>query len=210
MSSTTVALPRVPAVHPTARRRPPAAVLAVGALAVAEAVGLLALGLTSLDAVWGDGLRPPGGLVVGTLVGLAAWVVVAAAGGASLVDGAGNRLLVAVAVGELALLAVLALAGVVDGVRTVELSGRPLPLTALAVTAAVVPLVKLLLGTSPAAGTWTATTPRPVRAPRPPQAHRRARAVTLAVIAAVLTTVAVTGHPAPGSTAPASVVDSAH
>ena len=63
---------------------------------------------------------------------------------------------------------VLAVGGVADGVGRVDLAGQSMPLPALAVTAAVVPLVKLLLGTSPAAGTWTATTRRPVRAPRPP------------------------------------------
>ncbi|MEI4270780.1 hypothetical protein TEK04_03500 [Klenkia sp. LSe6-5] len=210
MSSTTVVLPRVPAPPATGRRRAPAAVLVVGVLAVVQAVGLLALGLASLDAVWGDGLRPPGGLVVGTLLGLAAWVVVVAAGGAALVDGAGHRLLVSVAVGELALLAVVAVGGVVDGVRRVELAGTSVALTALAVTAAVVPLLKLLAGTSATAHAWTSTTRRPARAPRPPVAHRRTRAATLAVIGLALVTVSLTGHPAPTGTAPTSVVDSAH
>lgn len=210
MSSTVAALPRVPARRPAARPRRPAGVLAVGVLAVGQAVGLLALGLTTLDAVWGDGLRPPGGLVLATLAGLAGWVVLVAAGGAAVVDGAGNRLLVSVSVGELVLLAVLALGGVADGVRRVDLAGHWLPLTALAVTAAVVPLTKLLLGTSPAAGAWTASVPRPVRAPRPPAAHRRTRAVTLAVIAAALVAVTLTGSPAPTGTAPANAVDSAH
>ena len=210
MSSTAVALPRLPRTRATGRPRAPLAVLAVGALAVVQAVGLLALGLTSLDAVWGDGLRPPGALVAGTLVGLAAWVVLVAAGGATLVDGAGNRLLVAVAVGELVLLGVLALGGVADGVRQVALAGQTVSLSALAVTAAVVPLTKLLLGTSPAAGSWTATTRRPARAPRPPAAHRRVRAVTLAVIGLALVTVSLTGQPAPVGTAATSSVDSAH
>ena len=210
MSSTTVALPRVPALRAPRRPRPPAGVLAVGVLAVLQAVALLAIGLTALDALWGDGLRPPGGLVLATLGGLAVWVVLVAAGGAALVDGAGNRMLVSVAVGELVLLAVLAVGGVADGVRQVDLANHAFPLTALAVTAAVVPLTKLLLGTSPAAGTWTATTRRPVRAPRLPAAHRRTRAITLAVIAAALVTVTLTGSPAPGATAPANAVDSAH
>ncbi|SDO38626.1 hypothetical protein SAMN05660199_01864 [Klenkia soli] len=210
MSSTAVALPRIPVTPTTGRRRAPATVLASGALAVVQAVGLLALGLTSLDAVWGDGLRPPGVLVAGTLLGLAGWVVLVAAGGASLVDGAGNRLLVSVSVGELVLLGVLAVGGVADGVRQVDLGGQTFSLSALAVTAAVLPLVKLLLGTSPAAGDWTATTRRPVRVPRPPAAHRRARAVTLAVIALALVTVSLTGQPAPAGTATTNVVDTAH
>jgi hypothetical protein len=210
LSSTTVALPRVPALRASRRPRPPAGVLAVGVLAVLQAVALLALGLTALDTLWGDGLRPPGGLVAATLGGLAVWVVLVAAGGASLVDGAGNRLLVSVALGELVLLAVLAVGGVADGVRRVDLAHHAFPLSALAVTAAVVPLTKLLLGTSPAAGTWTATTHRPVRAPRLPVAHRRTRAITLAVIAAALVAVTLTGSPAPGGTAPANAVDSAH
>ncbi|GHE12527.1 hypothetical protein [Klenkia taihuensis] len=210
MSTTAVALPRLPRTPAAGRRRPPAAVLAAGALCVVEAVALLALGLTSLDALWGTGLRPPGVLVAGTLVGLAAWVVLVAAGGACLVDGAGHRLLVGTAVGELAVLAVLAVGGASGGVHRVELAGHVVALSAVAVTAAVVPLVKLLLGTTPAAGTWTATTRRPVRAPRPPLAHRRARALTLVAVAAVLTTVALTGQPAPAGTAPTSSVDSAH
>ncbi|SDF51962.1 hypothetical protein [Klenkia brasiliensis] len=210
MSSTVVALPRVPRTPTAARVRPPAAVLGTGALCVAEALALLALGLTSLDALWGDGLRPPGALVAGTLLGLAAWVVLVAAGGATLVDGAGHRLLVAVSVGELVVLAVLAVGGASGGVHRVELAGHVVALSAVAVTAAVVPLGKLLLGTTPSAGAWTATTRRPVRAPRPPVTHRRARAATLLVIAAVLTAVAVTGHPAPTGTAPTNAVDSAH
>jgi hypothetical protein len=210
LSTTAVVLPRLPRTPAAGRRRPPAAVLAAGALCVVEAVALLALGLTSLDALWGDGLRPPGALVAGTLVGLAAWVVLVAAGGACLVDGAGHRLLVGTSVGELAVLAVLAVGGASGGVHQVELAGHVVALSAVAVTAAVVPLVKLLLGTTPAAGTWTATTRRPVRAPRPPLAHRRARAATLVTIAAVLTTVALTGQPAPAGTAPTSSVDSAH
>lgn len=210
MSTTAVALPRVPRTPTAARRRPPAVVLGVGALCVAEAVALLALGLTSLDALWGDGLRPPGALVAATLVGLAAWVVLVAAGGASLVDGAGHRLLVGTSVGELAVLAVLAVGGVGGGVRQVELAGQVVALSAVAVTAAVVPLVKLLLGTTPSAGTWTTTTRRPLRAPRPPRTHRRARAATLVVIAAVLTAVALTGQPAPGGAVATNTVDSAH
>ncbi len=209
MSSTAVALPRPPGTRDRGRRTP-LTVLAVGALAVVQAVGLLALGLTSLDALWGEGLRPPGGLLAGTLVALAAWVVLVAAGGATLVDGAGHRLLVAVAVGELVLLAVLAVGGVADGVRRVELAGQTFPLSALAVTAAAVPLTKLLLGTCPAAGAWTASTGRPARAPRPPVAHRRVRAVTLAVLGLALVTVALGGQPAPAGTAATSAVDSAH
>ncbi len=210
MSSTAVALPRPPGTRTSGRRRAPLPVLAVGALAVVQAVGLLALGLTSLDAVWGGGLRPPGALLAGTLLGLAAWVVLVAAGGATLVDGAGHRLLVAVALGELVLLGVLAVGGVAGGIAQVTLGGHTVALSALAVTAAAVPLTKLLLGTSPAAGSWTATTRRPARAPRPPVAHRRVRAATLAVIGLALVTVSLTGHAAPGATAAPSAVDSAH
>ena len=207
MSSTTVALPGVR----VARPRPPVAVLAAGALAVLEAVGLLALGLTSLDALWGGGLRPPGALVALTLLALAGWVVLAAAGGASLVDGAGNRLLCRVAVGELVLLAVLGVGGLLgDGLRQVTVGGTTAPITAVAVTAAVVPLAKLLLGTTPRATAWAATDRRPVRAPRPPAAHRRARAVTVAVIGLALVTVCLTTEPAGATASTGTVVDTAH
>ncbi|WP_157519230.1 hypothetical protein [Modestobacter sp. Leaf380] len=199
----TAALPRVvvrtlPRARTTGRRRPPPVVLAAGTLAVLEAVGLLALGLTSLDVVWGTGLRPPGQLVALTLLLLAGWVVLAAGGGAGLVDGTGSRLLVGVAVGELALLGVLLVAGVGGAVvPDVGVGGVALPVPGLALLASSVPLAKLALGTSPAARAWTAGSAAAVRAPRPPVPHRAVRAVTLAGIGLALTAVAVLGSPAP-------------
>lgn len=207
MSSTalwesTAALPRVvvPALsraRTTGRRRPPPAVLAAGTLAVLEAVGLLAVGLTSLDVVWGTGLRPPGGLVAVTLLLLAGWVVLAAGGGAGLVDGTGYRLLVTVALGELVLLAVLVLASV-GGVTgpAVPVGGLTLPVPGLALLASAVPLGKLLLATSTASRTWVETSRPATRTPRPPVPHRRVRAVTVLGIGLALTAVAVLGTPA--------------
>ena len=56
----------------------------------------MALGL---DGVFGTGVRPDGLLVAVILTLLAGWVVLCAGGGASLVDGAGRQLIVAVACG---------------------------------------------------------------------------------------------------------------
>src|SRR3954454_21540204 len=117
------------------RRRLPVTVGAAAGPAVLESVRLLALGLTSLDGVLGIGVRPNGVLVAVTLLLLAGWVVLGAAGGAALVDGAGRQLIVSVSCGEIVLLAVLAVAGVFgdDGVRQVVLgSFGALPLPALA------------------------------------------------------------------------------
>ncbi|MCW2581839.1 MAG: conserved rane protein of unknown function, partial [Klenkia sp.] len=143
--------PRAPATTTGGGRRPPVTAVAAGSLAVLEAVGLLAVGLTSLDGLWGSGLRPPVGLVVVTLVALAGWVVLAAGGGAGLVDGSGGRLLVAVAVGELGVLVVggLALGFDGDGVRHVPAGSSAVPVPALVLLALAVPLGKLLLATTP-------------------------------------------------------------
>lgn len=180
----------------TTSRRPPTAVLAAGSLAVLEAVGLLALGLTSLDVVWGTGLRPPGALVALTLLLIAGWVVLAAGGGAGLVDGAGPRLLVTVALGELALLAVVLVSGASGAVPSaVPVGGLTLPLPGLALLAATVPLTKLLLATSGPARAWTQASRPVVRAPRAPVPHRVVRAVTLVGIGLALTAVALLGSP---------------
>jgi len=190
-------------------RRLPVAVAAAGALAVGQALGLLALGLTSLDAAFGSGPRPSGGLVAGTLLLLAGWVVLAAAGGASLVDGAGRTLLVAVSCGEIALLLVLGGAGAlgVGGVHTVVVGSLgAVPVPALALLALAVPTGKLLLAGAPSAAAWVQAggRPRPVRPARAVQ-HRVLRGVTVACIGLALTGVAVLGAPADPATSPSTV-----
>jgi len=193
-------------------RRLPTTVGAAATLAVLEALGLLALGLTSLDGVFGTGVRPDGLLVAVTLLLLAGWVVLCAAGGANLVDGAGRRLLVSVACGELGLLVVLGLVGVLgaDGLWVVglgPLGGLPVP--ALALLGLGIPTGKLLLATSPSALAWVAAGGRP-KAARPARAveHRGLRTATVVCIGLVLTGVAVLGGPTDTATPPttASVV----
>lgn len=192
-------------------RRLPVTVAAAGALAVGESLGLLAFGLTGLDAVFGSGVRPSGALVALSLLLLAGWVVLAAGGGAGLVDGAGRTLLVAVSCGEIALLALLGGAGVLgaDGVRTVvagPLGAVPVP--ALALLALAVPTGKLLLAGAPSAVAWVAAggRPRPVRPVRVVR-HRALRGVTVACIGLALTGVAVLGAPADPATSPGPVAD---
>ena len=210
------AAPRVPApvAAPAAERprRLPTTVGAAATLAVLEALGLLALGLTSLDGVFGTGVRPDGLLVAVTLLLLAGWVVLCAGGGANLVDGAGRRLLVSVACAELGLLVVLGLAGVLgaDGLWVVglgPLGGLPVP--ALALLGLGIPTGKLLLATSPSALAWVAAGGRP-KAARPVRTveHRGLRTATVVCIGLALTGVAVLGGPTDTATPPttASVV----
>ena len=204
------ATPQRPAVR---ARRLPVSVAAVATLAVLESLGLLALGLTSLDGIFGTGVRPSGVLVAVTLLLLAGWVVLCAGGGASLVDGAGRTLITAVASGEIALLLVLAVASVLgaDGVWLVAMGPLgALPVPALALLALGVPTAKLLLASAPSAVAWVAAGGRP-RAPRatPVVAHPGLRVATLVCIGLALTGVALLGGPADGPTAPttAAVVD---
>jgi len=202
----TVAFARV-LVSGRGRRRPPVTAVAAGSLAVLEAVGLLAVGLTSLDGLWGSGLRPPVGLVVVTLAALAGWVVLAAGGGAGLVDGSGGRLLVAVALGELGVLVVggLTLGFDGDGVRHVPAGAFAVPVPALVLLALAVPLGKLLLATTPSAQAWSGAAARRPPAVRTPAAHPRVRVATLLAIAAVLTAVALTGPTTADGTATITV-----
>ena len=203
------AVPAVRAAVPAERpRRLPVPVLAAAALAVLESLGLLALSLTGLDGVFGTGIHPSGPLVAVSLLVVAGWVVLCAGGGASLVDGAGRTLLVAVAAGEIALLLVLALAGLLgaDGVWVVvlgPLGGLPVP--ALALVGLGVPTGKLLLAGAPSAQAWVAAGGRP-RAPRsaPVAEHRALRGLTLACIGLALTGVAVLGGPAGPAAPPAT------
>ncbi|WP_369136662.1 hypothetical protein [Modestobacter versicolor] len=181
-------------------RRMPAPVFAVAALAVLESLALLALGLTSLDGVFGTGIRPDGGLVATTLLLLAGWVVLCAGGGATLVDGAGRSLVVSVAWGEIVLLLVLTVAGVLgaDGVWLVALGPLgALPVPALALLALGVPTAKLLLATSTSAVAWVAAGGRPrTRRAAPRVVHRGLRTVTVVCIGVALTGVALLGSTA--------------
>ncbi|PZA19365.1 hypothetical protein, partial [Modestobacter versicolor] len=187
-------------------------VVTAATLAVLESLGLLALGLTSLDGVFGTGIRPDGGMVVITLLLLAGWVVLCAGGGASLVDGAGRQLMVAVAWGEIVLLLVLVVAGVLgaDGVWLIALGPLgALPVPALALLGLGVPTAKLLLATAPGAVAWVEAGGRPrARRTAPVVEHPGLRVATLACIGLALTGLALLGGPADPATPPttASVV----
>ncbi|MGY1842313.1 hypothetical protein [Modestobacter sp. SYSU DS0875] len=212
MTSAVLDVPRAAArpSAPVAARplRLPATVVAAGVLAVVQALGLLALGLAGLDGLFGTGVRPSGLLVAVSLLLLAGWVVLAAGGGASLVDGAGRGLLVGVSCAEIALLAVVGTAGLLGAELTVA-GGLPLP--GLALVALGVPTGKLLLATSPSAGAWVAAGGRPRLARRtvPVVEHRDLRLVTVACIGLALTAVALLGAPATEAPPPstAAVVD---
>jgi hypothetical protein len=204
-----------PAPASTARRprRLPLAVGAAATVAVLQSLGLLALGLTSLDGVFGTGIRPNGLLVAVTLLLLAGWVVLCAGGGASLVDGAGRALIVAVAWGEIVLLLVLGLTAALgaDGVWLVALGPiGALPVPALALLGLGFPTAKLVLATAPSAVAWVEAggRPRVARAARPVE-HRGLRVATVTCIGLALTGVALLGGPAdtvPGPST-AAVVD---
>jgi hypothetical protein len=183
------ATPRVPS--STDRRRPPAAVLAAAAVGVAEAVALLAGGLTGLDGLLLSPLRPAGPVIAAVLLLLAGWVVLCGGGGVLLLDRSGRRLYTAVATTEIALVgALLALALLTPLFDTLPV-GLPLPALALLVLG--VPVGKLLLAGAPSVAAWVAEGPRtPVRRPEPAAAGPRTRGATLAVIGLALLAVALT------------------
>jgi hypothetical protein len=190
------------------RRSLPISVGAAATLAVLQALGLLALGLTSLDGVFGTGIRPDGVVVAVTLLVLAGWVVLCAGGGASLLDGAGRQLIVAVAWGEIALLLVLVLTAVLgaDGVWLVALGPLgALPVPALALLALGFPTAKLLLATTPSAVGWVEAGGRP-RAARPVRSveHRGLRVATVTCIGLALTALALLGGPTAAPAAPST------
>jgi hypothetical protein len=148
-------------------------------------------------------------IVGGCLVLLATWVVLAAAGGACVLDGAGRRLLVAVSYAELALLGVVLAVGILTS--AFDRLATPLPMPVLALLAIAVPVGKLLLAGAPSTTEWLAAGPR-VREerPDPARAHRRLCVATLGLIALALTAVAVlVPSPADGG-APTPTVTSAH
>jgi hypothetical protein len=188
---------------PTATRRLPVAVLAAGLIGILEAVGLLAVALTGLDAVLSS-VRPAGWLVVAGLVVLAGWIVVCAGSGAALIDGAGRTLLMGVAYAEMALVAVLLVVATVTPFQ----NPTPLPVPALGLLALAVPVGKLLLAGAPSARRWIAEGPRlRVRRPDPVQTHRVLATLTLGLIGASLCAVAILAPvPAGGVNDPASAV----
>lgn len=189
---------------PTTVRRLPFAVLTAGALGIVEAVALLAAGLTSLDGVLSSASRPSGVVVALALVALAGWIVLAAAGGAGLIDGTGRTLTLAVAYGELALVGLLAVVAV--GAPVFEQPPFGLPLPAFLLLALAVPVGKLLLVGAPSAQAWITAGPRlRERRPDPVAAHRGAATLTLAgiflglVVLTVTTPVAADGPESPAS-----------
>ncbi|WP_347059378.1 hypothetical protein ABC795_02900 [Blastococcus sp. HT6-30] len=167
------------------RRRVPAAALAAGLLAVLEAIGLLATGLTRIDAVLAAPVRPAGWLVLLGLVTLAGWIVLSAGAGAALVDGSGRRLLVLTSLAELVVVSLLGAVAVVLPLPEVLTGGVPLPL--LFAAAIALPVGKLLLADAPSVREWVRRGPRVrVRRPDPVSVHRSLCTVTLGLIALVL------------------------
>jgi hypothetical protein len=180
----------LPAAQGAARRRPPVPVLLAGLLAVVESIGLLAVALQGLDGLLTGPSGPAAPVVALVLLGLAAWIVLAAGGGAMVLDGSSRALLVGVAVGELVLVALLGLLSVVDPVGTP--AGLPLPV--LLLLAVAVPVGKLLLAGAPATEAWLAAGPRPVESrPDPATTHRALATATLGVIGLALGAVALLG-----------------
>jgi hypothetical protein len=193
----------VAATTETAARRLPMTVATAGLIGVLEAVGLLSLALTSLDGLLSSPTRPAGWIVAAGLLMLAAWIVLCAGSGAAVIDGAGRKLLLGVAYGELVLVAMLL---VVATALPVPLP-VDLPLPALGLLLLAVPVGKLLLANAPSAQRWVAAGPRTrVRRADPVQTHRLLATVTLGLIGLSLAAVAVLAPvPSDGPNAPASV-----
>ncbi|MCZ2858141.1 hypothetical protein [Blastococcus sp. VKM Ac-2987] len=175
-----------------ARRRVPVSVLGAGLLAVGEATGLLATGLTRVDAVLAAPVRPAGWLVVLGLVVLAGWIVLTAGAGAALIDGSGRTLVVVTSSAELGVLSMLGVVAVVVPVPEALTGGVPLPL--LFAAALAVPAGKLLLAGTPSARQWVLQGPRVrARRPDPVTLHRSLCTVTLGLIALALGGLALLG-----------------
>jgi hypothetical protein len=191
----------------TAPRRLPLSALAGGLLAIVESIALLAVALTGLDGVLSSSVRPTTEIVVLSVVVLAGWIVLCAGGGAALIDGAGRKLVVGVAYGEMVLVSALLVIATALPVFAPP-AGLPLPLLALVLLA--VPVAKLLLAGAPAAGRWVAGGPRArVCLPDPVATHRVLATATLGVIGAALVAVAVLAPaqgPGDGSESAASTV----
>lgn len=191
------------------RRRTPATAVALAVFGVVQGLAIVAAALTVLADLLGTTHQPSGALVGGGLILLATWVVLAAAGGACVLDGAGRRLLVAVSYAELALLGIVLLVGTLTS--AFDRLDTPLPMPALALLAIAVPVGKLLLAGAPSTTEWLAQGPR-VREQRPDPvaAHRLVCTLTLGLIALALAATAVlVPSPADGG-APTPTVASAH
>jgi hypothetical protein len=208
--------PRAVAPRPTddetpRRTRPPATVVATAAVGLVESVALLAGALTGLDGILSSAHRPGPEVVLPAVVVLASWIVVCAAGAATLIDGAGRRLVTWVAYGELVLITALFFVALFTPRAEVPIPPA-LPLPAVALLVLAVPVGKLLLAGSPTAVAWVAEGPRPrERRPDPTRTHRHLCATTLAVIGIALTALAVVGVPAGGGADnPGGTVASTH
>jgi len=203
----TLAAPRISAparaTVETAPRRLPVTVATAGLIGVLEAVGLLATAITSLDGLLTSPTRPAGWIVAGGLVMLAGWIVLCAGSGAAVIDGAGRKLLLGVAYGELVLVAMFL---VVATALPVALPGD-IPLPVLGLMALAVPVGKLLLIGSRSAQRWVEAGPRTrVRRADPVQRHRVLATLTIGLIGLSLAAVAVlVPVPTDGPNAPASV-----
>ncbi len=188
---------------PTAVAAPPArwpvAVLLLAGVSLLESVALLAVGLTGLDGLLTATPRPPGALVAGVLGGLAAWIVLCAAGGLAAVEGSGRRLPAGVACAEVALVGALAVVALATPLPL------PLPLPALALLLLAVPVGKLLLLSAPSTLAWAAARPPRPHVRRAAVAHPRVRLVTVGLIGVALTALAVTA-PVPDGPPPATAV----
>jgi hypothetical protein len=184
-------------------RRPPAPALVAGLLAVLEAVGLLATGLTQVDAVLASPARPAGWLVVLGLVALAGWIVLCGGSGAALVDGSSRRLLVLTSSVEVFVVSLLGVLAVLLPPPAWLAGGPPLPLLfALAVS---LPVGKLLLSDAPSAREWVLQGPRVrARRPDPVARYRLLCTLTLGVIALGLGGIALVGPADAGPGSPAS------
>jgi hypothetical protein len=120
---------------------------------------------------------------------LAAWIVSCAGSGATLVDGAGRRSLIAVALAELVLVGVLFVVATTKPLIPALPGG--LPPAALALLGSV-PVGKLLLVGSPSAIAWVAAGPRTRETrPDPVAAHRLLCTLTIAGIGLGLAALAV-------------------
>lgn len=189
----------------TGGRRPPASALGAGLLALLEAVGLLATGLTRVDAVLTAPVRPAGSLVVLGLLVLAGWIVLTAGAGAALVEGSGRRLVVLTSVAELGVLPVLGVVALAVPPPEALTGGVPLPL--LFAAALAVPVGKLLLADAPSAREWVLQGPRvQVRRPDPVTRHPSLCTVTLGLIALALGSLALLGPVEAGPSGPVTSV----
>ena len=191
---------RAPAPAP----RPPVAVVASATLGLLESVALLAGALTGLDGLLTAPGRPAFAVVLLAVVALATWIVLCAGGAATLVDGAGRRMVTGVAQTELALVGVLFVVALLIPRDEVPIPPA-LPLPAVALLALAVPVGKLLLVGSPSTLAWVVAGPRPrERRADPTKTHRDLCVVTLALIGIALGAVALIATPAagdPGSSA---------